>query len=925
MLKIFTMNIIFNNQLGDIPKSNFKQNPNSTGEILWNFLEHQIIKFNQTYENSPKDRGLGLFIFRYLLPYIAYQIERNDKLYFTDVDLDDYINDSRKEYDSYIKEYKNELFDLVRYKTAINDIFINDDRINKLIDLLSKNICIVKFKERNNKKTYDFYHQHFRDILSAIHIKNHMKLNEKTVFTDRIFPPHIYIMLSDILQEHKNIKPSRLRKYLKIFEDKSGEDAQTGVYNCLQIIDYASNGNMIKEDFSRLDLRKYSFAGKNFKSCDFSGSFITHRLIWPENKNIRATFIDFEPNGSHIAVANWKNIDIWDSKTGNLIRTLFSDYFMDGEIKCVKYSPNGEYIVSGCTGNSAKIWKSDTGERCQILLGNHYRKDSYTGHNHSLGHIDTVVNACFSPPNGEFVLTGSDDGTIKIWDSTTGTLIHSFEFDSSWRARYVFATYNSDGSLILAASACGNIKVWESKNNYNLLRTFYDDRVRASSGPLRVSFSPDEKYILPACSFGGVVFKYETGEPINFLKLDDEMFFRNAIYSLDGKYIIASDNHNLYFVEVAAGFIEKLDGFEHIQHICHSADNKLIIADRSAIKILDIHLKKIIRTIKTLEWDETNYASFSHDAKNFVSSQGKKIKIWSWDNEKGHIIHILNGHSDIVNSVYYSPDGKYIISSSSDNSIKIWDSQTGIFLKTLDDNASAFGAKYSPNGKYIISISKKGDSINIWESITGILLNTINIPDSFLYNPSFHPNEILIMYSNKNNGKIQVLDVSASDVVYSFDYIFYDVSTHFSPDGKYIMTDSYIREAEISENKSGIVIQKIISKEYLKIEKEKIFKILDEKNYGSLTQDEIDEFLLSGEQAKESYETKINYSLDGRFIILVTDKNTIQIRNRDSFELISTLYPLQSEIIGAIFKDKKNYDLNDSDYLILEQNGAIIE
>ena len=37
----------------------------------------------------------------------------------------------------------------------------------------------------------------------------------------------------------------------------------------------------------------------------------------------------------------------------------------------------------------------------------------------------------------------------------------------------------------------------------------------------------------------------------------------------------------------------------------------------------------------------------------------------------------LTGHSDFVESVAYSPDGKHIVSGSRDNTVKIWDAQSG--------------------------------------------------------------------------------------------------------------------------------------------------------------------------------------------------------------------------------------------------------
>ena len=74
----------------------------------------------------------------------------------------------------------------------------------------------------------------------------------------------------------------------------------------------------------------------------------------------------------------------------------------------------------------------------------------------------------------------------------------------------------------------------------------------------------------------------------------------------------------------------------------------------------------------------------------------------------------MEGHSDEVNSVAYSPDGTKIISGSFDKTIKIWDANTGECLETLEGHSgSVKSVSYSPDGKNIISGSDD-KTIKIW-------------------------------------------------------------------------------------------------------------------------------------------------------------------------------------------------------------------
>ncbi len=74
----------------------------------------------------------------------------------------------------------------------------------------------------------------------------------------------------------------------------------------------------------------------------------------------------------------------------------------------------------------------------------------------------------------------------------------------------------------------------------------------------------------------------------------------------------------------------------------------------------------------------------------------------------------LEGHSNLVTSVSYSPDGTKIISGSDDKTIKIWDANKGEHLQTLRGHADFVNSvAYSPDGTKIISGSDDA-TVKIW-------------------------------------------------------------------------------------------------------------------------------------------------------------------------------------------------------------------
>ena len=85
----------------------------------------------------------------------------------------------------------------------------------------------------------------------------------------------------------------------------------------------------------------------------------------------------------------------------------------------------------------------------------------------------------------------------------------------------------------------------------------------------------------------------------------------------------------------------------------------------------------------------------------------------------------LVGHNGTVQSTQYSPDGKKIVTTSTDKTARIWDSKSGSLLLTLSGHeGSVFSATFSPNGTLILTVSAD-DTAKVWDTTSGALLSTL--------------------------------------------------------------------------------------------------------------------------------------------------------------------------------------------------------
>jgi len=61
-----------------------------------------------------------------------------------------------------------------------------------------------------------------------------------------------------------------------------------------------------------------------------------------------------------------------------------------------------------------------------------------------------------------------------------------------------------------------------------------------------------------------------------------------------------------------------------------------------------------------------------------------------WDIQKGEEIRTLKGHTGSVWSVSISPDGRYAISGSEDNTIKVWDMEKGQLIASFSGEGAIY-------------------------------------------------------------------------------------------------------------------------------------------------------------------------------------------------------------------------------------------
>jgi len=151
--------------------------------------------------------------------------------------------------------------------------------------------------------------------------------------------------------------------------------------------------------------------------------------------------------------------------------------------------------------------------------------------------------------------------------------------------------------------------------------------------------------------------------------------------------------------------------------------------------------------------------------------------------DKAEIV-ITSGHISNVMCINFSPNNRFIVTGSMDNTVRIWDRSLRQEYRVLyGHTGTIWNAVYTSDSKHILSIDDKGTFIT-WNHATGEIVQRMKIP-AFVRQFAYVPNTSQVLIPL--NGKITAFDIFTGKQVTTYGN-FTDVNIKLTADGKYIIT-----------------------------------------------------------------------------------------------------------------------------------------
>lgn len=441
-------------------------------------------------------------------------------------------------------------------------------------------------------------------------------------------------------------------------------------------------------------------------------------------------------------------------------------------VTCATFSPDGKYVLTGSYDNTIKLWNRESGKEIRAFNA----------------HIAHIRSLDFSPDGTHFV-SASADNTAMVFEVITGKVKFVCEDinDNLWKA-----VYSKDGSKIMTSNNRDEVNVWDAQTGKKM-----GDYKKDYSGSVTPLFAtPDGTRVFSKDSYKGVsVINLASGDEVK--KLEFEKAYSMA-FSPDGKY--AALGSTKLFADIFD--LEKGQSMHHL------------VADE-AIKCDGCNTK--------ITW--------SNDSKYLITGS-KRAGINLWDAKKGSKVQTFTGYDSRIRQMKVSPDNR-LLSISGDGRVVIYNLKSGKkLLDKKDKLLEYYTINFSPDSKHLILpgenntailvdvnngrkartfggyLNKKRDdglafSYQDWTDagILSYLSKKSNIalsPDGKYFVKGHIDSTALLV--DIQTGKVVRAFEGHSKVVFAFD---------FSHDGKYLVTAGGDRYFIIWEVATGKLVRKV--------------------------------------------------------------------------------------------------------------------
>ncbi|KAG0271307.1 hypothetical protein BGZ96_005892, partial [Linnemannia gamsii] len=181
-----------------------------------------------------------------------------------------------------------------------------------------------------------------------------------------------------------------------------------------------------------------------------------------------------------------------------------------------------------------------------------------------------------------------------------------------------------------------------------------------------------------------------------------------------------ADLSNVQMEGVRFGELPYLEMYDEVMSCAYSPDGTMLAVGLGSEGLSVYNTAKWTREFQVRDVPLVRSIKFSPDSRQIVfndSADAEKVRLV--DCSSGEEILVMEGHTERIYSVAFSPCGKQLASGDGDGSVRLWNSQTGESHSVLEGHTDTIlSVKFSTDGRQLVSGSYDG-TIRFWDPKTG--------------------------------------------------------------------------------------------------------------------------------------------------------------------------------------------------------------
>ena len=383
-------------------------------------------------------------------------------------------------------------------------------------------------------------------------------------------------------------------------------------------------------------------------------------------------------------------------------------------VECVAISPNGHYLVSGSRDQSIRLWELQTG----ILL---YVFDAG-------GEIRTLQ---FSP-DGKRVIAGDDGGRVSVWNLETRQNVKSFKAKKGGLGDNEGMGVFPDGQRVVIGHVGNNLHVWDLRSGA-LLQALGGDEIRFRNVPNYVRVEANSQAILPDgrhvlggyqsgkiklwdANTGALVWEIDAHSgPVHTLRVtkDGTYLFSGSTDGLK-QWNIAQKQLVRHYSDLNRVWVVNLSPDEKKAWLAVDGSGPFLPKDNRVV-MLDIASGKTTSGEGMSARRYSNALTLAPDG-SVVAAGDTQGNITIWTTQTGELRQILRGSNGMLNDVAVSKSGLRIASVAMDNNVYLWDGELIASTAILRGHTSwPNSAVFSPSGNTLLTSARSRDYVRLWD------------------------------------------------------------------------------------------------------------------------------------------------------------------------------------------------------------------